>query len=535
MSDVKEACPLQVKTNPVQMRSGFWIFSGLSLFCLCFWLSITEGFNMADTSWFLQVVHRVTSGEVLYRDVFFGATPFSIYLTAIFTALFGTEILVVKEITALCLVLTVLVSCRIVQALGFHQGFPYLLVLALIVYAPPEVAVYQPLANLFFLICFYAALVWTKSGKAVNRAGKGKSTGALAAAGLAAGLCFVSKQNIGIYALGALLLVVACNSSSIRLKRQRKPADLLLVLAAFFLVSALVFLPVWFSGGIEKLLDYGFFNKGTYIRLGRVSYLDGLSQLAVLLGNIGSFDNLKTIYLLAPFLLPFLTFGALLAAWLHPSVDKRMTTTVVLFVGAAFLGIFPRAGRTHLTFVIPELLIGLAYAWFLVKPHLTARWVRLIQAGPVLWFGTGLAFMLMNPLVKVSTADYQISNLPHFRGVFMNTDKLKEIHSFAQSLTEEVASNERAFILSPYAGFYYLVSGLKNPTSFDYPLATAFGRNGESEVIAAISRREIDTVFLGPQLNEPSLHPVLLAGYIQGHMKRERDWGGFIIYRLAAP
>jgi hypothetical protein len=202
-----------------------------------------------------------------------------------------------------------------------------------------------------------------------------------------------------------------------------------------------------------------------------------------------------------------------------------MTTTVFLFVGAAFLGIFPRAGRTHLTFVIPELLIGLAYAWLLVKPHLTVRWIRLIQAGLVLWFGTGLAFMLMNLLVKVSTADYQISNLPHFRGVLMNSDKLKEIHSFAQSLTEEVASNERAFILSPYAGFYYLVSGLKNPTSFDYPLATAFGCNGESEVIAAISRREIDTVFLGPQLNEPSLHPVLLAGYIQGHMKRERDGG----------
>jgi len=535
VSGIKEECPLQVKTNPVQVRLSFWIFSGLSLFALCFCLSITEGFNMADASWFLQVAHRVTSGEVLYRDVFFGATPLSIYLTAIFTALFGTEILVVKGITALCLVLTVLLSCRIVQALGFNQGFPYLLVLALIVYAPPEVAVYQPLANLFFLICFYATLVWTKSGKAVNRAVKGKSTGALAAAGLAAGLCFASKQNIGIYALGALLLTLTFNSSSIRSKRQSKPADIIIVLSAFFLVSALVFLPVWFSGGTEKLLDYGFFNKGTYIRLGRISYLDGLNQLADLLRNIGSLDNLKKIYLLAPFLLPLLTFGALLAAWLHPGNDKRnLTTTVFLFVGAAFLGIFPRASRTHLTFVIPELLIGLTYAWLLAKPYLTTRWIRLIQAGPVLWFGTGLAFMLINPLVKVSTADYQISNLPHFRGVLINSDKLKEIHSFAQSFTEEVALNERAFILSPYAGFYYLVSGLKNPTSFDYPLATAFGRSGESEVIAAISRREIDTVFLGPQLNYPSLHPVLLARYIQGHMERDRDLGGFTIYRLAA-
>jgi len=372
--------------------------------------------------------------------------------------------------------------------------------------------------------------LWRESGKAVNKTGNGRSTGALAAAGLAAGLCFASKQNIGIYALAALLLMVIFNTGGIPLKRKGKIVDFLIVLSGFLLVSVLVFLPVLFSGGTEKLIDYGFINKGTYIRLGGMSYLDGLNQIVVLLGNVGSLDNLKKIYLLAPFLLPFLTFGALLAAWVRPGPDKRnLTITVLLFVGAAFLGVFPRADRTHLTYVIPELLIGLTYVWYRTKPHITTRRIRLIKAGLVLWFGIGLGFMFINPLVKVSTGDYQLSTLPHFRGVLINTDKQKEINSFAKSLTEE-ALNERAFILSPHAGFYYLVSGLKNPTSFDYPLATAFGRNGEAEVMAAISQREIHTVFLDSQWFSPTLRPVVLERYVREHMERRRDFGGFTLY-----
>ncbi len=154
MSGIKEECPCPANTCSFIVRYGFWFFSGLCLFFLGFFISIADGINMADASWFLQVAHRVTSGDVLYRDVFFGATPLSVYLTALFTTIFGTEILVVKGVMVLCFVLTVLLSCRIVQLLGVTQGFPFIMVMALIVYAPPECAVYQPLANLFFMGCF---------------------------------------------------------------------------------------------------------------------------------------------------------------------------------------------------------------------------------------------------------------------------------------------------------------------------------------------------------------------------------------------
>ena len=38
-----------------------------------------SGVNTRDEAWFLQVVSRVSDGDVLYRDFFFGSTPLSVW------------------------------------------------------------------------------------------------------------------------------------------------------------------------------------------------------------------------------------------------------------------------------------------------------------------------------------------------------------------------------------------------------------------------------------------------------------------------
>ena len=70
-----------------KVRHPFLFFYGPILFASGLFVSITRGANMADESWFLQVIHRVTNGDVLYRDVFFGATPLSVYIAWVFTTL----------------------------------------------------------------------------------------------------------------------------------------------------------------------------------------------------------------------------------------------------------------------------------------------------------------------------------------------------------------------------------------------------------------------------------------------------------------
>lgn len=515
---------------------AYWLVSGLILFVWGYLLSMSHGFGLADESWFLQVVHRVTSGEVLYRDIFFGATPLSVYITATLTTVLGTEILVVKAVVVFCFVLTVLLSCRIARQLDSAQGVPFLLVIALFVYALPKAsAAYSPLANVFLLSCFSAALFWRESQRAESSVGDGwlRSVWALAMAGGAAGLCFASKQNIGLYALAALVLTVVISAKDKRWSRQKRIVSLLVVLSGFLLVAALVLLPVWFSGGAEKLLEYGFF-KINYLRFGQVSYLDGFGRLATLVGTAGSVKSLTQIYFQVLFLLPPLMFIALLVAWLRANPDERgWATTVVLFIGAAFLGVFPRADMDHLRSAIPELLLGLVYAWHRIKPSLAARWVRLAQAGVLLWLGVGLGFTLLSPVVKLASGNYQLSTLPHFRGVLMQVAQHTELRTYAKTLAE-VMAGDQPLLLSPHAGFYYLSTGLKNPTPFDYPLVTAFGRQGEAEVMAAISRHEIQTVCLDSQYSQQlsGLRPVRLERYVREHMERSGEVGFCTLYRV---
>ena len=52
--------------------------------------------NPADESWFVQVIARMRAGDVLYRDIAFGAGPLPAYATAGLTYLTGVDVLAVK-------------------------------------------------------------------------------------------------------------------------------------------------------------------------------------------------------------------------------------------------------------------------------------------------------------------------------------------------------------------------------------------------------------------------------------------------------
>jgi hypothetical protein len=59
------------------------------------------------------------------------------------------------------------------------------------------------------------------------------------------------------------------------------------------------------------------------------------------------------------------------------------------------------------------------------------------------------------------------------------------------------------FLLAPDAARYYLLSGIRNPTRYDYPYITAFGHSGERATADAIRRGEISTVMV--EAGDPQL------------------------------
>ncbi len=532
-----------------------WLAGGTAIFAAAFILDLSYGFSTQDESWFLQVVDRCASGQVLYRDVFFGAGPLPVYITVVLAKFFGTQILVVKAVMALCFTATALVMAYICRRLDrdFH---PPLLVLALLALMPPwrpgAGVPYSPFAALLLLASLAVMLTWAISSSgpqklpAVNpqpheaddsqrqppasliRSERLK----LAAAGALAGLAFASKQDVGIYCLALLLLTVSGITLLDRASAKLLFARLQVSLAAFLLALLVTLLPVFIAGGGGGYIDYGFANKGKYVEYGQISYAIGVDQLNQNLSTALSFGEWSAVYSLFLYLLPFLVFPALVLTWLLAPEQRRRTTIITAYAGAGFASIFPRPDESHLAYAVPGLLIGAYWVWHLLAARLPAMGRIAMRAVLWSWLFLGLAFVASASLLswggKIS------SPFPHFGGTSIEADKATALEKRVQVAQTAAAGRQSLFILSHDAGFLYLAGGLTNPTPYDYPVASAFGSHGEQDVITAISEGRIREVLLDTNSTYSSMKAAALEDYIIGNMTPGQPDAGFLLFSAKA-
>lgn len=537
-------------TRGVTRGAGIWLAGGGAIFAIALILDVSHGFSIWDESWFLQVVHRVASGEVLYRDIFFGAGPLPVYLTAALVRIFGSEIVVVKAVIALLFAATALLMIHICRRLTGNIRAP-LLALALLALMPPWApgagVPYSPLAILLLLASLAVMLVWAQtthkgrtdnmdeveSGYRVRRRAQLRidiknEQPALAAAGALAGLAVATKQDVGGYCLVLLVLTIVAVSLLNQEPRKLIFARLRLALLAFLVALLVMLMPILISGGWSNYFDFGFANKGTYAEYGQISYFDGISRLGHHLLSAPSLESWTETYSLFLYLMPFLVFPALALAWLLVPAERRRTTLIGAYVAAGFVSIFPRSDSPHLAYAIPSLLIGIVWAWHLLKRRLTAQRRIAIRAAVLLWIFAGLLFILGATLfARESNPD---SPFLHFSGVHIDKDDAVGLENRV-TMVKTAAAGEPLFILSPDAGFLYLAGGTTDPTPYDYPLITAFGSHGEEDVMDAIARGEIRKVLVDVSSSTSGLAASRLQEYVQKNMTPAEPDAGFILYR----
>jgi hypothetical protein len=520
-------------------RSRGWALSRIAwpglLFVLCYVMMLLNDFGtsryLLDKSWFLHVVNRMTSGDVLYRDMFFPATPLSIYLTALFTAPFGNEFLIAEAVWAVWLVLLILASLSIARQLGLGGNGQSLLALALIVFMVPWMqSPYTLLAMLWLAACGSATLAWVSR----NPASAGQGDRWLVAAGTAAGLCFVSKHNLGAFAVAALAMATATYGGGWANRRQW-PRIVALTAGPFLIVTLAVMLPVLTTGGLDKFLEYGFGSKETYLSAARIDYGEGLALLASQVSKVRSGVPPQGLYWQLLYLLPPLTVVALVAAWLRVARGERdRVTTVLAFVVAASLVVIPRATLSYVIFTLPIVLPGLGYAVRLLAPGLLDHWEAPVHAAAALWIAVGAALIVGDPITVIARGDYEVSELPHFHGLLIADDAKSYFHT-AEKLAALDGEGDAPFVLSNRAGFLYLASGVANPTPYDYPLVTAFGRTGLAETLAALQDGDLRSVCLDHDFsstNDPRrLQPKDLIHFVEQEMEPRRDLGACVLYR----
>jgi hypothetical protein len=534
-----------VSTAQHGWRGRAWLVAvaGLLFAAIAFLPSYLSGIEDSDESWFMQVVARVASGETLYRDVYFNATPLPVYLTVGFVKLFGNELLVHKAFMALLSALIVhliwLVADQFAALRSVSSGLPaptrrvpLLLLLGVFVYGIPWKVTTTPLATAFFLGCQAATLAFLAAEQQGSGPGSRRSSAYLALAGAAAGLSFCSKQNYGLAALGALAVCAWVGSRAALMRRRL--LDVALVPAAFAAVTILVHLPVYLSGGLPGLIDYGFTNKTQYVRFASVSYTDGIRWLwdsfCWLFSSAHLSKHLRGVYWALPFLLPFVTFPSLVAAHLFGPKDRRASSiAAMLFAAAGFVGVFPRCDRVHLSFVVPHLLLGLSCAGQGVSLPWPGRpWKLAGRALVFVWLGVGLGLKIVQPAVALLSGERGLSILPHYRGTPVVATRDLSWKRKAEALAR-ASGGAPTFLLSPRAGFLYLASGIRNPTPFDYPIITGLGLDGEQKLIRALSRGDVGVV--GIERDWWYLKPKSLTSYVEENLTKTDDLGFLAIYR----
>ena len=83
------------------------------------------------------------------------------------------------------------------------------------------------------------------------------------------------------------------------------------------------------------------------------------------------------------------------------------------------------------------------------------------------------------------------------------------------------------------AGFLYLITGIKNPTSIDYFLVASMGKDGEERMIRSIESGEIASVCFYPY-PDAQLRPLRLETFIETKMRLVSDLGFCSLYKMEA-
>ena len=342
----------QVTRGARRPSPATWVGAAISLFAITYVLLLGNRANLIDEAWMLWVTRRLTHGDRLYSDVYFVSTPLAAWLSAGFAWVGGVQLTVLRALQAAIFVPEFLIAISI--AIRCRARWPTLVVFggALFVVASPVtdwVSVYSSLAILFALVALRVLLVWWDQNVDATR----RNPWLLAGVGIASGLSFAAKPNLGLLTLAAVVVgiwVIRGNGLGGRGLLGQEA----LVAGGFVAPLVLVALPILRSGAWNDFVSQVFADKGDYIRVG-TSYAttvnNSLDSLRRVVADGGRpLDALHALLALSPIFLIITIVWAVLRA---RGADRRVAVFFAGFTVAALVGMFPLPGSNHLADVAP--------------------------------------------------------------------------------------------------------------------------------------------------------------------------------------
>lgn len=474
--------------------------------------SLGSGFNGADEAWFLRVCERIADGDVLYRDVFYGATPLAPWLGAALVSLLGTELLVVKLLCAAALAGSAIAAACVLARLG--AGRIPALALAVVIVVTPGLAgdsLYTTLSVTWAMASLAALLAWQQ----------GRGTRALVLAGVCVGLCWATKQNLGTAGLGALAVSVVLFGGRLR--------EVCLAVGCAVATIGASLVAIGLTGGWSRFVEYGFTAKGTYLDRAGISVFDGVRSLATHSGELlrdPGVHRLEIVAAEAGYPMLAAAVIAIGVAWWIDVGRRREIAVVGLFLLVVATTLYPRADVPHVVPTLPASLLAVAVAaHVLVRAHAVRRalvvaaigWAAAVAGSFMAVHGAGLA-----------DGSERLGSFAPLHGVVVGAPTLDDLRTQRARLRTLAKADRPVLMLGSGAALGQLLGDLPSPTPYDYPLVTAFGHDGQRRTADRVRAGDFGSACITPSYS--GLEATLLEAAVRATFRRQRDIGYCRLY-----
>jgi hypothetical protein len=222
-------------------------------------------------------------------------------------------------------------------------------------------------------------------------------------------------------------------------------------------------------------------NKRTFVETGGSNFFTGWRATA---GRPTVQSVLEWRVSWVAFALTFLSGGLVLVDAAQATVrglDSGVTLAVLGLALVALAALWPRADEVHVRCSLPLWTAPAVAAADRLSPALGIAWAALVAAA-------GLVSAALAVAERRATRLPSPSGTP-FDGVNSCPWDLEEVMAGGEELRR--LTRGTVFLLRSDAAVWYLASGLRNPTPYDYPLASTFGPNGQQVLAANLASGQV--------------------------------------------
>ena len=419
-----------------------------------------------DEAWFLQVVRRVTGGERLYEDVFFGAGPLPVWLASLAVRLSRPQIAVIRALTIGYGFAIWLAGVVLLRLAGLQPIYAVVFVLGALALGGHHLAIENQYGQLSQLGVIIAAL--------------GVVEGEWLVTGVGIALALTAKYSLGFYAAVWALPLLAVEAG---------PAAALWALL-FVIAAGVVVGLVLGTRGARSFVAVAVANKGTYLASAGIRPFQDLLDRARRTGQTPLDRAITMVGPIAVFAVFALGAGAA-ALGLFVGVLERSTLPLLASTVSAtgLATAFPRADYHHQVAAMPLVLLGMLLLVARIAPPDAALAAAAVVLGVVL-------AATLAASVSLARRSSVRRDLPRLR--LLPVTRQGTVWPDETEAVRETAGNE-VFVLRSEAPFFYLAGQLENPTPYDYPLASTFGPHGQAALAEAITSGAVRWVcYAGP-------------------------------------